>query len=154
MIAELTTQQDAETTFTAARERVRELTDALADLPAAYQTAVKHGDTTAAKAIRVQRIDLEEEIVVARILAVRAEVALIEAELAAFAGHEQDAGLAVQTTYAATTAAKATLEAAIRASNNAQNDAAMVRAQREDVAFRLAEARKRLQTLTAVTLPE
>ncbi len=149
-----TDQQDAEAAFERARDDVRDLQAALAALPEAYTQAVKRGAAADMRAARVSKIDLEEQLIVARVVVARAEVALIESELAGFAGREQEAARVVQTSYAANKAAQAALEAAIRASNNAQNDATMIRAQRDDVAFRLAEARKRLQTLTAVTLPE
>lgn len=148
------TGQDAEATFTAARERVRELTDALADLPAAYQTAVKRGDAADMRAARVSKIDLEEQLIVARILVARVETTLLNDQIAALGPREQAAGQAVQEAFAVTKIKQAELESAIAASNRAQGDAAVIRGEREELVGRRMDLRERLKALTAIELPK
>jgi len=154
MVAELTTEQGASATFERARAEVHELKAALAALPEAYKDAVKRGDAAAMRAARVSKIDIEEQLIVARILVARAEMTLLDDQIAALGPREQAAGQAVQDAFAVTKIKQAELESAIAASNRAQGDAAVIRGEREELVGRRMDLRERLKTLTAIELPE
>lgn len=148
------TDQDAEATFERARADVRDLQAALAALPEAYKQAVKRGNAADMRAARVSKMDIEEQLIVARILVARAETTLLDDQIAALGPREQAAGQAVQEAFAVTKIKQAELESAIAASNRRQGDAVVIRGEREELVGWRMDLRERLKALTAIELPE
>ncbi len=149
-----TTEQSAEEALEAARATVVELETALAGLPSAYSTAVKQGRADTLKEIQHRRLDLESELVVARVRLIHAEIAALHATQAAARLREAAIARESRAAETALVAARAAFDQATARSNATDLDASALRWEQQRTRELILLAEDRLTALISAPMSD
>jgi len=148
------TETTAQEALEAARAAVNELETALAALPAAYTAAVKRGRADTLKEIQHRRLDLESELVVARVRVVHAEIAALHATQAAARLRESAIARESRAAETALVAARAAFDQATARSNATDLDASALRWEQQRTRELILLAEDRLTALISAPMPD
>jgi len=149
-----TTPAAPEEALEAARAVVNELETALAGIPTEYSKAAKRGRAGEMKDLRHRRIDLEEELHAARIVAIHAEIAVLQGTQVASRLRESGIAQDIATTEAALLVARDTFDAAARARNDAEARATANRWESQHTRELVLLAQDRLAALVSAPMPD
>ncbi len=149
-----TTEQSADEALQLARAAVHDLETALAGLPSAYSTAVKQGRADTLKEIQHRRLDLESELVVARVRLIHAEVAELHATQACTRLREAAISREATLAEAALKAARAAFDQATARSNATDAEAGTLRWEQQRTRELILLAEDRLTALITAPMPD
>ncbi len=148
------TTETIETTLDAARATVRDLEAALAGIPTAYSTAAKRGRAAEMKDLRHRRIDLEEELHAARIVAIHAEIAVLQTTQVAARTRESEIAREGQEAEEALLVARSAFDEAAATSNAVEGRASALRWEVQNVRKQILLAEDRLTALISAPMPD
>ncbi len=137
----------------AARAKVRELEAALAAVPAQYTQAAKRGNATEMKRVRHQRLDYEEELAAARIVAVHAEITSLNADYRAVCAGDAKIAAEVDATRTVLQAAHAAFEQARLVNITAESRVSSQEWEKGELRAQSMAAEDRLKALVLAPMP-
>jgi len=149
-----TTPAAPEETLEGARGVVAELESALAGIPTEYSKAAKRGRAGEMKDLRHRRIDLEEELHAARIVAIHAEIAVLHATQAAARLRESEIAREGQEAETALLAARTAFDDAAATSNTVEGRASALRWEMQNTRKQILLAEDRLAAMISAPMPD
>jgi len=156
MLAETTeaTTEEAEEALEAARAAVNKLETALAGIPTEYSKAAKRGRAGEMKDLRHRRIDLEEELHAARIVAIHAEIAVLQGTQVASRARESEIAREGQEAEEALLVARSAFDEAAATSNTVEGRASALRWEVQNTRKQILLAEDRLNALITAPMPD
>ncbi len=148
------TETTSEERLEAARAVVAELETALAGIPTEYSKAVKRGRAGEMKDLRHRRIDLEEELHAARIVAIHAEIAVLQGTQVASRARESEIAREGQAAEESLLAARAAFDEAAATSNTVEGRASALRWEVQNTRKQILLAEDRLTALITAPKPD
>ena len=149
-----TTPAAPEEALEAARAVVNELESALAGIPTEYSKAAKRGRAGEMKDLRHRRIDLEEELHAARIVAIHAEIAVLQGTQVASRARESAIAREGQEAETALLAARSAFDEAVATSSAVEGRASALRWEVQNTRKQILLAEDRLNALISAPMPD
>jgi len=149
-----TTPAAPEEALEAARAVVNELETALAGIPTEYSKAAKRGRAGEMKDLRHRRIDLEEELHAARIVAIHAEIAVLQATQVASRARESEIAREGTAAESALLVARAAFDEAAAMSNTVEGRASALRWEVQNTRKQILLTEDRLNALISAPMPD
>jgi len=149
-----TTPAAPEEALEAARAAVNELESALAGIPTEYSKAAKRGRAGEMKDLRHRRIDLEEELHAARIVAIHAEIAVLHATQVTARLRESAIAREGTAAESALIAARSAFDEAAAMSNTVEGRASALRWEQQNTRKQILLAEDRLNALISAPMPD
>jgi len=153
-IAEPTTPAAPEEALLAARATVNDLETALAGIPTEYSKAAKRGRAGEMKDLRHRRIDLEEELHAARIVAIHAEIAALQGTQVTARLREAEIAREGTAAESALIVARSAFDEAAAMSNTVEGRASALRWEVQNVRKQILLAEDRLNALITAPMPD
>ncbi len=148
------TTETTEEALEAARAAVADLETTLAGIPTEYSKAAKRGRAGEMKDLRHRRIDLEEELHAARIVAIHAEIAVLQGTQVASRARESEIAREGTAAETALLAARSAFDQAAATSNAVEGRASALRWEVQNVRKQILLAEDRLTALITAPMPD
>jgi len=144
----------AQATLDTARARVRTLEGALSALPDQYTRAAKHSNATKMKELRHEKLDLEEELLAAKIAVANAEIGSLNADFRAVCARDAEIAAEVEVTRINLATAHATYEQARLTNITAESRISEQSWTKGELRAQVMAAEARLTALVAAPMPD